>query len=127
MKYFKLIIFVSTIIIFVNAFNKSVSNNLLNNFDKVEIIKTDTIKVPDMQCEECEERLKSKLLKLKGVSKVEANAIDKIVVVDFDSEIVKLIDIKRLIAKIGYNAEEVKTTTSRRKNLPQCCQPGGHK
>jgi len=125
-KIIKSIVILSTL--FVGVYNLSSANNNYNLGASVadepqKII--DTIKVPDMQCGECESRIEGKIKKLSGVESVSSNAKEKIVIVEH-TEAIKLIEIKRAIAALGYNAAEVKTTPSRRAKLPKCCQPNGH-
>jgi hypothetical protein len=46
--------------------------------------------------------------------------------VKFDPNKLDLIDIKKIIAKIGYNADEIIAEKEDVEKLPKCCQPNGH-
>jgi copper chaperone CopZ len=87
--------------------------------------RTDTISVPDMQCEMCEKRITGALEKVAGVSSVSADAEAKQVVVTYDPKKITLRKIEKKIAAVGYDAGETTTTAASRNALPACCRPGG--
>jgi copper chaperone CopZ len=78
------------------------------------------------QCGDCKERIEGKLNYIKGIKFAELNDETKIVTVKYDPKKIELIAIKQTIAKIGYDADEVKAAKEDVEKLPKCCQPNGH-
>lgn len=89
---------------------------------KVEITQIQT----SAQCGDCKERIESKLNYTKGVIFAEFDLDSKKVTVKFKSSVINLLQIKEIIAKIGYDADEVKAKLEDIQKLPNCCRPGGH-
>ncbi|MFM6934226.1 MAG: heavy-metal-associated domain-containing protein [Flavobacteriales bacterium] len=78
------------------------------------------------QCGDCKERIERKLNYTKGIKFAELDDHTKIVLVKYDSTKIDLLTIKQIIAKIGYDADEVKAAKEDVEKLPKCCQPNGH-
>ncbi len=78
------------------------------------------------QCGDCKERIESKLNYTRGVKFAELDDQTKIVTVKFKSSKIDLMSIKKIIAKIGYNADELIAEKEDVEKLPKCCQPNGH-
>ena len=78
------------------------------------------------QCGDCKERIEGKLNYIKGIKFAELNDETKIVTVKYDPNKIDLGTIKQTIAKIGYDADEVKAAKEDVEKLPKCCQPTGH-
>jgi copper chaperone CopZ len=78
------------------------------------------------QCGDCKERIEGKLNYTKGIKFAELNDQTKIVTVKYDPKKIDLMAIKQTIAKIGYDADEVKAAKEDVEKLPKCCQPNGH-
>jgi mercuric ion binding protein len=78
------------------------------------------------QCGDCKERIEGKLNYIKGIKFAELNDETKIVTVKYDPNKIDLVTIKQSIAKIGYDADEVKAAKEDVEKLPKCCQPNGH-
>ena len=80
----------------------------------------------DCQCNDCKERIEGKLNYTKGIKFAELDEQTKIVTVKYDPSKIDLMTIKQTIAKIGYDADEVKAAQEDVEKLPKCCQPKGH-
>jgi periplasmic mercuric ion binding protein len=78
------------------------------------------------QCGECKERIEGALNYTKGVRFAELDLENKKVTVQFLTKKTSAEQIKSLIAKIGYDADDVKADISDVQKLPKCCQPNGH-
>ena len=78
------------------------------------------------QCDDCKERIEGKLNYTKGIKFAELDNQTKIVTVKYDPKKIELLAIKQTIAKIGYDADEVKAAKEDVEKLPKCCQPNGH-
>ena len=78
------------------------------------------------QCGDCKERIEGKLNYIKGIKFAELDDQTKIVTVKYDPGKIELLTIKKIIAKIGYDADEVKAAREDVEKLPKCCQPNGH-
>lgn len=74
------------------------------------------------QCEMCKERIEKKVNNIKGVKSSDLNLDDKYVTVKFNSEIVNADEIRHAIAKLGYDADEVKKDKNAYSKLPACCK-----
>ena len=78
------------------------------------------------QCGDCKERIEGKLNYTKGIKFAELDDQTKIVTVKYDPSKIELLTIKQTIAKIGYDADDVKADKEDVEKLPKCCQPNGH-
>lgn len=83
---------------------------------------TDTISVPGMQCESCEQRISKNLKGVKGVSKVIANADQKKVIVTYRPDQIDRTSLEQRIADIGYDAGSATATDAVKNALPMCCR-----
>jgi copper chaperone CopZ len=87
-------------------------------------VRTDTISVPDMQCGMCEHRISKRLMKVEGVTTVEADAEANTVVVTYAPSKVTKAKLEKAIAEVGYDAGDTETTTDAQAKLHACCKPG---
>ena len=78
------------------------------------------------QCGECKERIEGALNYTKGVKFAELDLENKNVSVKYKTKKINAQEIKDIIAKIGYDADETKANADAVKKLPKCCQPNGH-
>ncbi len=78
------------------------------------------------QCGDCKERIEGELNYIKGIKFAELDDQTKIVTVKYDPGKIELLTIKKTIAKIGYDADEVKAAREDVEKLPKCCQPNRH-
>lgn len=78
------------------------------------------------QCDDCKERIEGALNYTKGVKFADLDLETKKVTVQFLTKKTSLETIKAIIAKIGYDADEVKADITAVQKLPKCCQPNGH-
>lgn len=85
------------------------------NISKIEI-KTSSI------CEHCKEIIEGALKKVVGVKKSELNLSTKIVNVHYDSTKTNPDELRQIISKSGYDADDVKRDRKAYKNLPKCCR-----
>jgi copper chaperone CopZ len=87
-------------------------------------MKTDTIKVHDMRCGQCETRIHRALGKTAGISKDNsfADAESQTVVVQYDPSVITREKIEALIVKTGYGVGKTAGDPAARKALPSCCK-----
>lgn len=78
------------------------------------------------QCGDCKERIEEALNYTNGVIYAELDLDTKKVEVKYKSKKISEQEIKQIISKLGYNADEVKADKDSQSKLPTCCQPGGH-
>lgn len=78
------------------------------------------------QCDNCKERIEGALNYTKGVKFADLDLETKKVTVQFLTKKTSIETIKAIIAKIGYDADDVKADISAVQKLPKCCQPNGH-
>jgi copper chaperone CopZ len=77
------------------------------------------------QCGDCEQRIEDALNYTRGVKFAELNLEDNTVTVRFQISKISLHEIKTILNKIGYDADDMKAPEEFVKKLPACCQPGG--
>jgi copper chaperone CopZ len=78
------------------------------------------------QCDDCKERIEGALNYTKGVKFADLDLETKKVSVQYKTKKIDAQEIKNIIAKIGYDADEVKADAESVSKLPKCCQPKGH-
>src|SRR5580704_4263690 len=95
-----------------------------------QVIKTATIKVPTVQCQECKERIENYLQKEDGIQKVTVDYKRKTAKVTFITDRINIETIKTDIANAGYDADDVLANPEAYQKLPTCCKKpedgGGH-
>jgi sulfite exporter TauE/SafE/copper chaperone CopZ len=69
------------------------------------IIRTAQLKVIGMQCSGCEQIIEAGLLKLTGIIKVKPNYSKKIVIIEFDNQLINEESIQTCIKEIGYEIQ----------------------
>ncbi len=79
------------------------------------------------ECGDCKVRIEDGLNYTKGVKYAELDPATKIVTVGYNKKKISVEDIKIVISKIGYDADEVKADPEAIKALPMCCRPDGMK
>ncbi len=88
--------------------------------------KTQTISIQtSAECGDCKNRIEEKLNYTKGVLFAELDLETKNATVKFKTKKLDALAIKQIIAKIGYDADEIKAKKEDVEKLPKCCQPGG--
>jgi len=74
------------------------------------------------RCEDCKERIESKLNFSKGIKSAKLDMQTKSVTVIYNAEKTNLQAIKEAITKIGYDADEMPAVEKAHHRLPKCCQ-----
>jgi periplasmic mercuric ion binding protein len=95
---------------------------------KIDAPKPQTVKIKTSAiCEMCKERIEKKLAFTKGVTDVnlDVDSKDKVVTVIFNPKKTSVEKIKKAIAEVGYDADEVVAETVGYDKLPGCCKKGG--
>lgn len=77
------------------------------------------------ECEMCKKSIESEVGKMTGVKKATLDIETKILTVEYNSKKTNPDKIRKAIAAIGYDADDVKANNRRQKELPSCCKPGG--
>ena len=98
------------------SFSQSTNKKLIT-----AIIKTSA------QCGDCEQRIEDALNYTKGVKYAELNLESNSVTVKFKPSKIGLEEIKAILNKTGYDADDKKAPEEFVLKLPACCQPGGMK
>ena len=88
-------------------------------------IRTETIKLPTLQCGSCKQKIESKLRNLKGLKSIDVDVDSKSATVEFDPGVTTLAKIEKAIAKVGYDANETRANAKAQSKLAPCCRPGG--
>ncbi len=99
-------------------------------FASAQVIKTATIKVPTVQCQECKERIENYLQKEDGIQKIVVDYKRKTAKVTYITDRINIETIKSDIANAGYDADDVIANPEAYQKLPTCCKKpedgGGH-
>jgi mercuric ion binding protein len=97
---------------------------------KAQVIKSATIKVPTVQCQECKERIENYLAHEDGIQKIVVDYKRKTAKVTFITDRINIETIKSDIANAGYDADDVLANPEAYQKLPTCCKKpedgGGH-
>lgn len=89
--------------------------------DTTIIIKTSS------QCEDCKKRIENAVSFEKGVKNVNLDVSTKNATITYDKTKTSPDKLKKIIAKVGYDADEIPAEAKAYKKLPKCCRKGGHK
>jgi len=93
-----------------------------------ETAKSGTVKIQtSAECGSCKTRIEEKLNYTKGVKFAELNLENKVLEVKFNPKKITADEIRKVISKTGYDADDVKAIASSVEKLPACCKPGGMK
>jgi copper chaperone CopZ len=74
------------------------------------------------QCEMCKDRIEDKLNYTKGVKYAELDVDSKVLTVKYNTKKLSKVDVKNLVADLGYNADDVKRNETAHSKLPGCCK-----
>ena len=77
------------------------------------------------ECDMCKKSIESEVGKMSGVKKVTLDIETKILTVEYNTKKTSPDKIRKAIAGIGYDADDVKANNRAQKELPGCCKPGG--
>jgi len=77
------------------------------------------------ECGSCKERLEGKLNYTRGIKFAELDVPSKDFTVKFQSEKISLMEIKKIVSELGYDADDVKANQDSYSALPECCKVGG--
>lgn len=87
--------------------------------------KTATVNIKTSAvCGECRDRIEHDLSAAKGVKKVSLDLKTKVATVAYNSDKTNPTEIKKAIAAIGYDADEVQASKAAFDKLPSCCKKG---
>lgn len=77
------------------------------------------------QCGMCEEAITEALAFMKGIKDVKVDLKTKIVTVGYQPKKTNPEQIREVIAKTGYDADDVLAIPTAYEKLPSCCKKGG--
>jgi len=87
--------------------------------------KRETIQIKtSAECDMCKDRLLKEMGNTAGVKKAELDLGTRVLTVTYATKKVSADQIRQAIAKIGYDADDVKANNKAFKKLPDCCQKG---
>lgn len=86
-------------------------------------VKTIEIKTSS-QCGECKERIEKAFAFEKGVKKARLDVDTKVLTVVYKTSKTNPDVIKKVVANVGYDADDVLADKEAYKNLPKCCKKG---
>jgi len=74
------------------------------------------------ECETCGMKFKDNMLKINGVKMYELDEKKMTITVYFNSKKTDLITIKKVISRLGYDADDIKADPQAYENLDGCCK-----
>lgn len=86
-----------------------------SKFQEIEI-KTSAV------CDDCVEKIETALAFEKGVKKASLDLETKMVTVTFNPQKISPVEIRKAIATVGYDADDVKADKKAYEKLPACCK-----
>ena len=84
-------------------------------------VKTDSFHVSG-NCGMCKSHIEDALKNVKGIESSNWDKEAKKITVTYDPSVIRLLEIKQLIAAAGYDTDEIKATAERYNGLPVCCK-----
>ena len=72
-------------------------------------------------CEMCKKRIEKAAFLVKGVKSAEYHIDDKTLHLIINEGKCSILDVKKAVAKVGHDTDEVKATTEAYENLHSCC------
>ena len=108
----KKIILIS-IILFIGC---SMQSNKLENTNLTEI------SLPTMQCGMCVANVENSLKNVDGIVEVKVNLQKLNVIINYNSEIINIQQIKQQISKAGYKANDLEADLEAYEKLASCCK-----
>jgi len=72
-------------------------------------------------CDLCKKRIEKAAFSVKGVKSADYNLEDNVLHIIINEEKCSILDIKKAIAKVGHDTDDVKATDEDYENLHGCC------
>lgn len=72
-------------------------------------------------CEMCQKRIEKAAFSVKGVKSAVYHIDDKILHLIINEDKCSILDVKKAVAKVGHDTDEVKATIAAYDNLHSCC------
>jgi periplasmic mercuric ion binding protein len=124
----KIILFALLLVATFTFASTTQTSSIEGRTSKIDAPKSQTVKIKTSAiCEMCKERIEKKLAFTKGITDVnlDVDSKDKVVTVIFNPKKTSVEKIKKAIAEVGYDADEVVAETASYDKLPSCCKKGG--
>jgi copper chaperone CopZ len=97
----------------------SININLMGQVsENLDIIKIKT----SSECTICKEKIEKALMNNKGIHSSNLNLRTKIVTVEYYKDKIKPDEIRQIISKTGYAADNIPADPTAYNNLPMCCK-----
>jgi len=103
----------------------SFSSIALTSSNSGNVVKTETITLNSIVCDNCVDRLNKVIGSVDGVSDVNISLTEKQAIVTFDDSKTSLEKIENAITSAGYNANDKLADKDAYDKLPACCQGQG--
>lgn len=89
---------------------------------------TETIKIQtSSQCDMCKTTIEKGMAFVKGVKKTSLDVESSVLTVEYNPSKTNPDEIRKAVAAIGYDADEVPAEKKAYDNLDKCCKKGAHK
>ena len=77
-------------------------------------------------CGMCKEAIEYDLVYTGGIKKANLDLDTKVIAVQYNPKKITPDEIRKRIAKVGYNADNIKRDPAAYEKLPMCCKDGSH-
>ncbi len=77
-------------------------------------------------CEMCQYAIEYELTYTKGVKTAELDLETKKVTIEYSDNKITPEELRKIIASVGYHADDVERDSVAYENLPKCCKDGAH-
>jgi cation transport ATPase len=73
-------------------------------------------------CEQCQRRIQKAAFSVNGVKTANWSIETHKLVVTINEEKTSILEVKKAVARVGHDVEEIKSSKESYNNLPNCCQ-----
>lgn len=89
---------------------------------KSSVINNVVINTPTIKCKTCEKNILKAFRDKNSVTKVKVNLKSKNVEIDYDQALITVEQLREIISKAGYDADDVKRDPTAYDSLDECCK-----
>jgi len=93
---------------------------------KASVIVSTTVNTPTIQCKTCEKNILKAFDRIDGITEVNVDLKNKNVKINYNEAVITVSEIKSIISKTGYDADDIKRDPSAYDKLDECCKDDSH-
>lgn len=93
---------------------------------KASVITSVTVNTPTIQCTMCEKNILKAFDRIDGITEVKVDLENKNAQINYNEAVITVSEIKSIISKTGYDADDIKRDPSAYDKLDECCKDDSH-